>query len=184
MKYGKSSQAKLDTCDIRIQRVMDLALSWGLIDISVIYGERKPPEQFHIFTKGRERAQHTGKAQKFDSLRTINTNGEFPDWDGLWHIKDRSKVVTFKDGFVNLSTHNNSPSLAVDAAPFIAGRVRYGNTEMELKQVLIMAGIIQAAFKVLNIEFTWGGNWDGDGEPLSDQTFQDLLHFQVPKEIA
>lgn len=31
----------------------------------------------------------------------------------------------------------------------------------------------------LGIDIRWGGNWDMDGEPVTDQNFQDLVHFEL-----
>jgi len=155
--FGKSSRGELDTCDKRLIIGLEKALSWGIMDITVLYGHRDPFEQFELYQKGRE-----------------EVNGE-------WVIANKSKVVTTKVGFRMLSRHNYSPSLAVDVAPYINGRAVYGRNEQEVRQVLVLAGIVLAAFKAVDIPVTWGGNWDGDGEPLTDQTFNDLLHFQVPR---
>ncbi len=29
------------------------------------------------------------------------------------------------------------------------------------------------------INIRWGGNWDQDGEPVTDQDFQDLMHYEI-----
>ena len=157
-EFGQKSKAKLETCDFRIIRAVNHAMSWQIMDLTVVYGHRTPVEQFGLYEKGRKKQ------------------------NGIWVVVDRSKVVTNIDGFDETSFHNYDPSLAIDLAPFINGGGIYGNTDIEVKQILSMAGIIQAAFKQLEIDFTWGGNWDGDGEPITDQNFQDYLHFQVPIE--
>lgn len=155
-KFGDKSNQKLNGCDNRIIQAINHAMGWQIMDYTIVYGHRTPVEQFSLYEQGRKQE------------------------NGIWVIVDQSKVVTNIDGFNQTSFHNYDPSLAVDIAPFIGGRAIYGNTEIEVKQILCMAGIIQAAFKQLDIKFTWGGNWDGDGEPIADQTFQDYLHFQVP----
>ena len=75
------------------------------------------------------------------------------------------------------SKHNHKPSLAVDLQPypkpkhtyklwgalgFLAGRGHYIATDM-------------------GITLRWGGDWDTDGD-LTDQTFDDLFHFEVANE--
>jgi len=35
--------------------------------------------------------------------------------------------------------------------------------------------------KMLEVDLRWGGNWDMDGEPITDQDFQDLVHFEEVK---
>lgn len=39
------------------------------------------------------------------------------------------------------------------------------------------AGYVRAKAEALGIALRWGGDWDGDGD-FSDQTFQDLDHFE------
>jgi hypothetical protein len=31
----------------------------------------------------------------------------------------------------------------------------------------------------VGVMIRWGGNWDMDGEPITDQDFQDLVHFEL-----
>lgn len=86
----------------------------------------------------------------------------------------------FKEGKSKLkypqSKHNSDPSDAVDIAPFINGKISW-NTQ----HCLVLAGIVLAAASELGIKVRWGGNWDRDGEPVTDQTFNDLVHFELDK---
>jgi len=62
---------------------------------------------------------------------------------------------------------------AVDAAPYVNGKrsdVWY--------HCIFLAGVIQACGEKLSIPIRWGGNWDMDGEPITDQDFQDLWHYE------
>jgi peptidoglycan L-alanyl-D-glutamate endopeptidase CwlK len=34
----------------------------------------------------------------------------------------------------------------------------------------------------LGVKLRWGGNWDRDGEPVTDQDFQDLVHFELAED--
>lgn len=70
--------------------------------------------------------------------------------------------------------HNGSPSRAVDAAPFINGRISWNE-----KHCLYFAGIVIATAYFLKIPIRWGGDWDRDNEPITDQDFQDLVHFEL-----
>lgn len=46
-------------------------------------------------------------------------------------------------------------------------------------QFVYMAGrVIQEADR-LGVNIRWGGNWDRDATVVSDQTFQDLVHFEI-----
>lgn len=62
---------------------------------------------------------------------------------------------------------------AVDAAPFVSGK-RSDN----YYHCIYLAGVVQACGEKLGIPIRWGGNWDQDGEPVTDQDFQDLWHYE------
>ena len=69
--------------------------------------------------------------------------------------------------------HNQQPSKAVDIAPFVNGKVSWNKLHC-----CVLAGIILATGATLGTKLRWGGNWDMDLEPITDQEFQDLLHFE------
>jgi len=69
--------------------------------------------------------------------------------------------------------HNKMPSDAVDAAPFINGKVSWNKMHC-----CVLAGIILTCAAKRGIKIRWGGNWDMDNEPITDQDFQDLVHFE------
>jgi peptidoglycan L-alanyl-D-glutamate endopeptidase CwlK len=71
------------------------------------------------------------------------------------------------------SKHNKIPSAAVDAVPFINGAPSWNKLHC-----CILAGIILACAAKRKVKLRWGGNWDMDGEPITDQDFQDLAHFE------
>lgn len=77
--------------------------------------------------------------------------------------------VKFPDG-----KHNKEPSEAVDVAPYINGK-----TSRNRLHCCVLAGIILACAAKRGIKLRWGGNWDMDGEPITDQDFQDLAHFEL-----
>lgn len=72
--------------------------------------------------------------------------------------------------------HNKIPSEAVDIVPFINGVPSWNKLHC-----CVLAGIILACAAELEIKLRWGGNWDMDGEPITDQDFQDLVHFEIIK---
>ena len=72
------------------------------------------------------------------------------------------------------SKHNFSPSLAVDVAPYVNGKI-----SDKIQDYTYMAGIIMAVAAYKGINLRWGGNWDGDGVIIQDQDFNDLAHFEV-----
>jgi len=70
--------------------------------------------------------------------------------------------------------HNKTPSMAFDAAPYVNGEVSW-----IWQHCIFLAGVMQAAAKKLGHDLRWGGNWDMDGEPITDQDFQDLSHYEL-----
>ena len=71
------------------------------------------------------------------------------------------------------SKHNSFPAKAVDVVPYINGEASFKNLHC-----CVLAGVILATAKELKIDIRWGGNWDMDGEPITDQTFKDLVHYE------
>lgn len=65
---------------------------------------------------------------------------------------------------------------AVDIVIRVAGKPALGYDRSHL---CFVAGVITAVAKRRGIAVRWGGNWDGDGEIITDQTFQDLVHFEI-----
>ena len=85
-----------------------------------------------------------------------------------YHQEGKSKVV-WPDG-----KHNKQPAQALDIVPFINGKISWDS-----RHCLALSGIILAAGKVIGVPLRWGGNWDRDGEPITDQNFQDLVHYEL-----
>jgi len=71
------------------------------------------------------------------------------------------------------SKHNSHPSLAVDCAPY---PIDWADT----KRFYYFAGIVKGVAASLGVEIRWGGDWDSDNV-LDDQTFMDLVHFELVK---
>lgn len=71
------------------------------------------------------------------------------------------------------SRHNELPSEAADVAPY---PIDWYNT----KRFYHFAGYVLATARGMGIELRWGGDWDGDND-LDDQTFMDLVHFELKR---
>jgi len=74
------------------------------------------------------------------------------------------------------SKHNSKPSKAVDAYPFVNGK-KTSNASACRE----FAGFVLGIAASMGIKLRWGGDWDGDHDP-TDQTFNDLVHFEVVEE--
>ena len=63
---------------------------------------------------------------------------------------------------------------AVDIYAYINGAASW-----DVKSLCYIAGVIMSIDKSLENRMRWGGNWNMDGEIISDQNFQDLPHFEM-----
>jgi peptidoglycan L-alanyl-D-glutamate endopeptidase CwlK len=78
------------------------------------------------------------------------------------------------DGITQKGNHNYNPSLAFDFYCFVNGKITYDVRSMSF----VAAWIICIATK-MGIDVRWGGNWDKDGEIITDQSFVDLPHIEL-----
>ncbi len=84
------------------------------------------------------------------------------------------------DGVNKMSKHNYSPSLAVDIYAYYNKKASWDKEHLSY-----LAGIIHAVSEILfeqqkiTYKLRWGGNWDGDGIILKDQSFDDRPHFEL-----
>ena len=78
------------------------------------------------------------------------------------------------DGVTQKSKHNYSPALAVDIFGSLNGKSVYTVPVMSY-----LAGVIEAVANDIGTPVRWGGNWDQDGEIITDQDFDDLPHFEL-----
>ena len=71
------------------------------------------------------------------------------------------------------SKHNKKPSKAGHAVPYVNGKASY-----KYEHCIFLAGVILTCAEKLGFKIRWGGNWDMDGEPVTDQEFKDLVHYE------
>ena len=156
-KFSTRSKNRLGT----IHR--DLHILFGeyvikYFDCTVLYGLRSPEEQFELYKKGRKEV------------------------DDKWLVEDSRKIVTYKDGYLKKSKHNYIPSLAVDVAPYYVEKphIRWDDTDTLYYFAGLVMGIatLLKELKIIESDIIFGGNWDND-QDLHDQTFMDLVHFQI-----
>lgn len=110
-----------------------------------------------------------------EGYRTIERQQE------LYNKRDANgKRLTKIDGINKKGNHNYFPSRAIDLYAYVNGKASW-----EAKDMIFIAGFITAVAEMLRdagaikSKFRWGGNWDQDGEIISDQDFQDLPHFEI-----
>ena len=83
------------------------------------------------------------------------------------HAEGRSKVK-WPQG-----KHNLHPSLAVDVAPY---PIDFEDRE----RFYYLAGLVKGGASLLGIKIRWGGDWSMGGD-FKDQTFDDLLHYELER---
>lgn len=82
-----------------------------------------------------------------------------------------------------LSKHNQSPSMAVDIAPYNAlmeGGVDWDNREAFAYMGGLVRGMAISLKQSGHIkhDLVWGGDWNSDGR-VHDECFRDLVHFEL-----
>jgi len=84
------------------------------------------------------------------------------------------------NGTTSKSKHQGMPSEAVDIYPYVNGKADYSQTSLCFLGGLI-CGIAADLFERGEVMYRlrWGGNWDKDGEVITDQSFDDLPHFEL-----
>lgn len=85
-----------------------------------------------------------------------------------YNVRPQKSKVPWPEG-----KHNSIPSNAVDAAPYYHGKISW-----DQRHCLFFAGIVIGVAEMMGIKLRWGGDWDSDREPVTDQDFQDLVHFE------
>lgn len=91
--------------------------------------------------------------------------------EGHRSLERQAELVAEGKSKVRRSKHNETPSLAVDVAPY---PIRWDDTARFVAFGVYVCG----RARELGIPLRWGGDWDGDGD-RSDQTFDDLVHFEL-----
>lgn len=98
--WGIRSKNNLNTCERDIQTIFNELIK--VFDCSVVAGKRTAEEQNKLWAKGRDILE-----------------GSNPKHRNSWGIVDKSKVVTYKDGYEQLSNHQSEPKgKAIDAVPY------------------------------------------------------------------
>ncbi len=96
------------------------------------------------------------------------------------------ELYNAKRSKVKAGKHNEQPSLAVDAAPYLRGigipwpdrKKRPATFEKDYWQFVYFAGFVVAIAASMDIPLRWGGDWNRN-LLLSDQNFDDLVHFEI-----
>lgn len=157
-KLSKNSKAQYETLHQDLRIIIDEALKYSSIDFTISEGHRPVEKQYEYYQKGRKQVK------------------------GEWVIKDKSKVITYMDGYVRKSKHNVSPSMAFDFYIYVPGKP---DLAYDLKHLVAVGHLFVAIGKrlyeqgVISHRVRWGGNFNEDGEILDPGTFCDSPHIEL-----
>ncbi len=150
-RFGKKSLKNLSTCHMDIQLILREVIKY--YDFSVISGIRTTAEQKQLFKDGKSKLDGVNKKSKHQGR------------------KDSSQVIV---------------SFAVDLMPYKKGTNAFSGKKKDLARFYFLMGLVKAtAMRLLEEgmithKIRFGMDWDGD-DIYSDQTFDDLPHFELVK---
>ena len=108
-----------------------------------------------------------------DLVKVLNEAIKLHDFSVLEGLRGISKQKDLMaSGFSMTMKSKHLDGDAVDIAPYPI------EWEDELR-FCYLAGLMIGISHMMGIKIRWGGDWDRDGVILSDQTFNDLPHFEV-----
>lgn len=155
-KLGRTSQNRLNTCHPDLVLIITEAIKVSQIDFGVSQGERTVEQQQMYFNAGKSKVN----PKDYDTLDELLKRGKhIVDGD----IRKLSEAVDLF-AYYNGAAHWDTPSLA-----FIGGVV------ISTSNRLFSEGKIKHKIR-------WGGNWNSDSVIITDQSFQDLPHYELVKK--
>ena len=84
------------------------------------------------------------------------------------------------DGYAVKGKHNYHPSQAFDIVAIVNGKVSWLPSDLTfLAGIILGIGAKLLQEDKVSHKLRWGGNWDGDGIIIRDQSFIDLPHFEL-----
>lgn len=97
------------------------------------------------------------------------------------YLQGKTKI----DGVTRKGKHNYNPSMATDIIVWHPDKAVREKIMYNPNYLSYIAGVMDSCAKELKErgeithDLRWGGNWDDDGEIITDQAFDDLVHFEL-----
>ena len=157
--FGKKSRSRRDTCDPRIQILVNWLVE--VFDISIIFGHRDKPEQDRAFKRRLSKLQ----------------------WPKSTHNSKPSMGIDIAPYDKRFGALFGGKKQLEEIAKHIKGR-HSDETKLQManqfvrEQYTLMAGLLLARARDCGIGLRWGGDWNSDFDTL-DNNFDDLGHFEV-----
>lgn len=95
--------------------------------------------------------------------------GRTMDTEGNWIVQDKSKIVTYVDGYKTIGKHNTKPATAIDV---VVMDNQKGIAIREESYYDYLGPIVR------QYGLRWGGDWDGDGDQ-AEHSFLDRPHIEI-----
>lgn len=153
--FGSRSQGNIDTMVDDLQLVFNESLKNSTVDFGISQGARSKEQQQQYFDEGKS---------KIDPSK----------------YTDEKLVAIAK----HVTTDGTPKSRAGDVFAYVKGKP---SLAFDQRYLCFIGGVIIATSRMLYREgkishlIRWGANWDKDGEIITDQSFQDLPHFEIYK---
>lgn len=130
------------------------------------------PELQKLFTKVLQRFDHT----VLRGVRSVSEQADYKQmgWSKTMNSRHLPGGGSTKENGVWVPLNPHGFSFAVDVAPY---PIDYNDTN----RLYYFAGFVHATAVDLGISIRWGGDWDRDLD-FDDQTFFDLVHFELTRE--
>jgi peptidoglycan L-alanyl-D-glutamate endopeptidase CwlK len=153
-KLGKTSRARRDTCDIKLQILCNDVINYT--DYSVVTGHRDKLSQNQLYPKFSKVNWPNSKHNSMPSQAI----------DVAPYIKPYGILLGHKAQLIKISCVRNTST--EQANIFV------------LKAYARLIGIFEGVAYTHNIKLRVGMDWDGDFD-LLDQSFHDLMHIELVK---
>lgn len=176
--YSQRSETRLATCHPDLQSIFRAVLP--IVDHAILCGSRGPTEQQVMFDRGVSKVRWPDSMHNTPIVPEAHALVPRGNWQA---IHNRREWKMDREGV----------SMAVDAAPCDQrGKIDWGASGSAaqrsgaLRQFARFSGVVLAVTHRLLADGTishaivWGGDWDSDND-LTDQTFNDLAHYQLRK---
>lgn len=152
--WGRTSRKRLGTCHEDLQRIADMALSLGIMDITVVCGRRSQEEQDALYPKY-SKVKYPHSKHNTDPSIAVDLAPYHPIYGYLSGSEDQINLIAKGQGIGYQ-----------EAFSFINGEYHR------------LAGIILSCARHLKIGIRWGGDWNSNANVL-DQSFMDLVHYEL-----